>query len=290
MELIILNVLNGVSFGAILFLLCSGLSLTFGVMGILNLSHGALYMVGAYVGWSIAVHQGLNFWLAVLAGGLVAGLLGLIMERGFFRHLHGMINEQVLLTFGFIYILTNLCLWIWGGVPKAPYTAPSFSGSFDIVGDWTYSKARLVVTGIGIALAAVLWFLQEKTRIGAIIRAGMDNKEMTIGLGINYGLVATFVFILGCFIAGAAGVIGASLFGVTLDLGMSILLLALVVVVVGGKGSVQGALVGGILIGLIISFGKALFPQISTFLVYLVMIVILLIKPSGIMGKKVQDR
>lgn len=286
MELIVLNVLNGISFGAILFLLCSGFSLIFGVMGILNLSHGALYMVGAYFGWTIAVQNGMSFWLAVLAGGVVAGLLGLIMERGFFRHLHGLINEQVLLTFGFIYILTNLCLGIWGGMPKASFTAPSLTGSFQIIGDWTYSKARIFIAAIGILLAVFLWFLQEKTRIGAIIRAGMDNKEMTMALGINYGLVATAVFALGCFIAGTAGVIGAHLFGVNLELGMSILLLAMVVVVVGGTGSVQGALVGGILIGLIISFGKALFPQSSMFVVYLTMIIILLIKPSGILGKK----
>ncbi len=286
MELLVLNILNGISFGAILFLLCSGLSLIFGVMGILNLSHGALYMVGAYVGWTIAVQEGLNFWLAVLAGGGVAGLLGLIMEKGFFRNLHGMINEQVLLTFGFIYILTNLSLWIWGGVPKAPFTAPGLSGSIEIMGDWTYSKARLVITGVGVILAVALWWLQTRTRIGAIIRAGMDNKEMTMGLGINYEAVAAAVFVLGCFLAGGAGVIGAYLFGVRLEFGFSILLLAIVVVVVGGTGSVQGALVGGILIGLIISFGKALFPQISMFLVYLTMIIILLIKPSGIMGKK----
>lgn len=286
MELFVLNMLNGVSFGAILFVLCSGLSLVFGVMGILNLSHGALYMIGAYVGWTIAVQEGLNFWLAVLAGGSVAALLGLIMERGFFRKLHGMINEQVLLTFGFLYILTNLSLWIWGGVPKAPFTAPGLSGSIEIMGDWTYSKARLFITGIGIVLAVALWWLQTKTRIGAIIRAGMDNKEMTMGLGINYEAVAAAVFVVGCFLAGGAGVIGAYLFGVTLELGMSILLLAVVVVVVGGTGSVQGALVGGILIGLIISFGKALFPQISMFLIYLTMIIVLLIKPSGIMGKK----
>lgn len=288
MELFVLNVLNGISFGAILFLLGSGLSLIFGVMGILNLAHGALYMVGAFVGWTIAVQQGLNFWSAVLAGGLTSGLLGLVMERGFFRYLHRMLNEQVLLTFGFLYILTNLGLWIWGAVPKAPFTAPILSGSFHVIGEWSYSTARIAITLIGIALAAGLWWLQDKTRVGAIIRAGMDDKEMTTGMGINYGLVATAVFFLGCFIAGAAGVIGAHLFGVTLELGLSILLLALVVVVIGGAGSVQGALLGGMLIGLIISFGKALFPELSMFVVYLAMIIILLVKPSGILGKAVR--
>lgn len=288
MELFILNLLNGISFGAILFLVGSGLSLIFGVMGILNLAHGALYMIGAFVGWTLAVKSGVNFWLAVLAGGLTAGLLGLIMERGFFRYLHRMLNEQVLLTFGFLYILTNLSLWIWGAVPKTPFTAPILSGSFHVIGDWTYSIARIAITVIGIAVAVGLWWLQEKTRIGAIIRAGMDDKEMLVGLGINYGLVATAVFFLGCFIAGGAGVIGAQLFGANLELGFSVLLLALVVVVVGGTGSVQGALIGGIVIGLIISFGKALFPEISMFVVYLAMIIILLVKPSGILGKTVR--
>ena len=138
-------------------------------MGILNLAHGALFLVGAFVGWTIAVQFGLNFWLAVLAGGFTGGLLGLIMERGFFRYLHRMLNEQVLLTFGFIYILTNLSLWIWGGVPKAPFTADILSGSFHLIGDWSYSTARIAISIIGIALAFILWWLREKTRIGAII-------------------------------------------------------------------------------------------------------------------------
>ena len=287
MELIVVNVLSGISFGAILFLVGSGLSLILGVMGILNLAHGALYMIGAFVGWTVAIQNGVNFWLAVLAGGVSGGLLGLIMERGFFRYLYKQYNEQVLLTFGFIYILNNLGLWIWGAVPKMPFTAPILDVSFPLLGG-SYSLARIAVTAIGIVLAIGLWWLQDKTRIGAIIRAGMDNKEMTMGLGINVGLVSTAIFCLGTFIAGASGVIGAHLFGVNLELGLSILLLALVVVVVGGIGSVQGALLGSIVIGLILSFGKALFPELSMFLVYLVMIIILLVKPSGLLGRKTQ--
>lgn len=284
MKLVVLNMLNGLSFGAILFLVASGLSLVLGVMGILNLAHGALYMVGAFVGWTIAIQLGLNFWLAVLAGGIAAGLLGLIIERGFFHRLHGMLNEQVLLTFGFVYILTNLCLWIWGPVPKPPFTASILSGSFPLMGQ-SYPIARISTIFIGIALAIGLWRLQNKTRVGAIIRAGMDDKEMITGLGINYGLMATAVLCLGAFIAGAAGVIGAQLFGVNLELGLSVLLLAMAVVVVGGVGSVQGSLLGGMLIGLIISFGKALFPELAMFFVYLAMLLILLIKPSGMLGR-----
>jgi branched-chain amino acid transport system permease protein len=287
MELFVLNVLNGISFGAILFLLGAGLSLIFGVMGILNLAHGAIYMVGAYIGWTIAIQQGCNFGLAVLAGGVAAGILGLIMERGFLRRLHHMLNQQVLLTFGFVYVLTNLCLWIWEALPKAPFTAPALAWSFPIMSG-TYSTARITIAAIGIALAIGLWWLQDKTRLGAIVRAGMDDKVMINALGINYGIVATAIFFLGCFIAGAAGVLGAHLFGVNLELGIEVLLLAVVVVVVGGTGSVQGALVGGILIGLIISFGKALFPELSMFFVYLIMVIILLIKPSGLLGKPIR--
>ena len=184
MEALVVNLLNGISFGALLFLLASGLSLIFGVMGILNLAHGALYMVGAYVGWTVAVQHGLSFWLAVLVGGLSAGAVSLVMERGFLRHLHGQLNEQALLTFGFVYILANLSLWIWGPLSRAPFTAPSLTGSM-AVGEASFPTARFVIIAAGLVLAVGLWWLQNKTRTGAILRAGMDDREMTMGLGIN---------------------------------------------------------------------------------------------------------
>ena len=285
MDFFVLNLLNGVALGCVLFLLACGLSLALGVMGILNLAHGALYMVGAYVGWTIAMQQGWNFWLAALAGAVAGGLLGLIMERGFFRYLHGRLNEQVLLTFGFLYILTNLTQWIWGTIPKAPFTAPFLAASFSILG-FTYPISRIVTIFSGIILAIVLWWLLERTRTGAIIRAGMDDTEMTTGLGINVGLVSTAVFVLGAFIAGAAGVLGANLFGVNLDLGLSVLLYALIVVVIGGMGSIQGALLGSMIIGIVDSFIKGLNPDIGYFSIYLLMIIILLIKPAGLLGKR----
>jgi branched-chain amino acid transport system permease protein len=285
MEFFVLNLLNGIALGSVLFLLACGLSLALGVMGILNLAHGALYMVGAYVGWTIAMQQGWNFWLAVLAGAATGGLLGLIMERGFFRYLHGRLNEQVLLTFGLVYILTNLSQWIWGTIPKAPFTAPFLSTSFPIVG-FTYPLGRIATIVIGVILAVGLWWLIDKTKTGAVIRAGMDDEEMTKGLGINVGLMSTAVFSLGAFIAGAAGVLGANLFGVNLDLGLSVLLYALIVVVVGGMGSIQGALLGSMVIGIVDSFIKGLNPDIGYFSMYLIMIIILLIKPIGLLGKR----
>ncbi len=285
MDFFVLNLLNGIAFGFILFLLASGLSLALGVMGVLNLAHGALYMVGGFVGWTIAMRYGLNFGLAVLAGAIAGGLLGLVMERGFFRYLYGRLNEQVLLTFGFIYILRNLTRWIWGPIPRAPFTAPFLSGSFPIMG-YTYPFSRIATIFIGIILAIGLWWLLERTRIGATIRAGVDDREMTMGLGINVGLVSTAVFSLGAFIAGGAGIIGAHLFGVNLELAIDILLYAVIVVVIGGMGSIPGALLGSMVIGIVDSFIKGLNPELGYFSIYFIMIIILLIKPMGLLGKR----
>lgn len=279
-------VLNGVSFGTILFLLASGLSLTLGLMRILNMAHGALYMVGAYVGWSLVVHYGFNFWLASLAAGFVSGALGLVIERGFLRRLHQELNDQVLLTLGFVYILTNVCQWIWGPMARTPFTSPLLSGSVQIAG-WDYPRARVAIIVVGVVLAIALWWLQEKTRIGAIVRAGIDDKEMTQGLGVHIERVYAVVFFLGSFVAGASGVIGAQLLGAHLDLSFDILLLGIVVVIIGGMGSVQGALVGGILIGLIDSVGTVLFPDLAMFMIYLAMIIVLLVRPSGLLGRPI---
>lgn len=286
MEVLVINLLNGLSYGMILFLIAAGMSIVMGAMNITNLAHGVLYMIGGYVGWTTAVKLGAPFGVGLLTGGLAAGLIGLIIERGFLRVLYKMPNEQVLLTFGFVYILTNLCLWVWGGWPRMPFTAEFLNGSIQIMGK-AYPKARLATIIIGFLLAIALWWLQEKTRIGARVRAGMDNKEMTMGLGINLERLFALVFFFASFVAGFAGVIGAQLLGVYNALGLEILLLALIVIIVGGVGSIQGALLGGIIIGIIDAFGRALFPKFAMFTMYLTMIVVLLLRPSGLLGRKV---
>ncbi len=286
MTFVLANLVNGISFGMILFLIASGLSIVMGLMGITNLAHGALYMVGAYVGWTIAVQLKLNFWLAVFVGGIAGALVGLLIERAFLRGLYKQPNEQVLLTFGFVYILSNLVIWIWGGHRRLQFTAPALYGSMDIAG-MPFAKDRVAIIAVGIVIALALWYLQDKTRMGAVVRAGMDDKEMTKGLGIKLDSVFTIVFFLAAFIAGMTGVIGAQLLGAYSWLGTDILLYALIVVVVGGLGSIQGALLGGIVIGLIDTFGKALFPQLAMFTIYLAMIIILLAKPSGLLGREV---
>ena len=278
--------LNGISLGCILFLLASGLSLTLGLMGILNLSHGALYMVGAYIGWTISAHWGYSFWISALAAGLLSGALGVIMERGFLRRLNRLPNEQVLLTIGFVYIITNLCLWIWGSIAKPPYTAKFLNGAVTVVG-WPYPFSRVAIIIVGLVVAVGLWWLQDRTKIGAMVRAGMDDSDMAKGLGINLEFVAGGLFFVGAFLAGFAGVIGAQLIGANVGLGLDILLLALIVVVIGGMGSIQGSLIGAMMIGLVDAFGKILFPDFAMFTLYFLMVIVLVIKPTGLLGRKV---
>ncbi len=281
METFVLNFLNGLSFGAVLFLLASGLSLVLGLMGILNLAHGALFLFGAYVGISISKAGG-NFLVAALLGGLAAAAVGLIMERVFLRHLRGLILEQVLISFGFIYVITNAANWIWGTATQV--VASPISGSI-VVGSMHFPKYRLYLVVIGLAVYLGL-YLFDKTRIGAMVRAGMDNPEMTGGLGINLTLVSTGVFCLGSFLAGFAGILGVPILGAYPEIALDVLNLALIVVVVGGTGSIQGALAASLFLGLLDSFGKAMFPGLASFSIYIALIVILLFRPEGLFGRR----
>jgi branched-chain amino acid transport system permease protein len=276
--------LMGLSFSFLIFLLGSGLSLTFGLMQVLNLAHGAYYLIGSYVGLSIYELTG-NFLLAILAGIGITGLIGIGMEQGFIRYLSGQLLDQVLLTMGFLYIFTNLARWIWGPIPQMVETPSLVAGSLQI-GAYSLSVYHLVVIFIGLVIAIGLWLFQQKTQFGAIIRAGIDNREMVTGLGINFRLVCMWVFCLGTVLAGIAGVIGLPLLGAYLDSGMDILLYAVIVVTVGGLGSLQGALLGSLIIGMVHTVGKVLFPPLAFFMIYLLVVVILLVRPSGLLGER----
>jgi len=268
----------------ILFLIASGLSLILGVMGILNLAHGALYMLGAYIGLTLASHVR-NFWVVALLGGIVIALFGLVLERVFLSRLYRQMNEQALLTLGFVYIIGNVVLWVWGGWLKVG-SAPSYLATSIAIGEFSFPLYRFALIFIGLLVAAALYWFQEKTRAGAIVRAGMDDKEMTMGLGINYGLVCSAIFFLGAFLAGCAGFIGLPVIVANWEMGFPMLLMAMIVVVIGGMGKVQGALLGAIIIGIIDNLGKALFPDLAMFTIYLVFIIILLVRPSGLLGRK----
>ena len=275
--------LIGISFGFILFLLGTGLSLTLGLMRIVNLAHGALYMSGAYAGLAAAKYTG-NFIAGLLFASVCTGLIGLIMERAFLKKLYRQEQSQVLLTIGFIYIMTNLIQWIWGPQPLGGMTPAVFSG-YLAIGTVNFPIFRLVIIAFGCMMAVLLWLFQDKTRIGAIVRAGMDNREVATALGINLKVVFTGIFALASSIAGLCGLMGAPLLGVNLQIGWDTLTLAMIVVIVGGTGSVQGALCGGLMIGLLDSFGKAYFPNFAYFIIYIALILILLFKPSGLLGR-----
>lgn len=275
----------GLSLGFILFLLAAGLTLTMGLMRIINLAHGALYMVGGYVALYAAtrVH---NWWLGVLVGALCAGAIGLLLEVVFLRRLYGQPTSQVLLTIGFIYIITGAIRNIWGGFPSGQLLPSWFDGS-RVIGSVGIPDIKLFIIGFGLVMAVLLWLLQDRTRIGSVVRAGMDNREVAGALGINLKRVFTGIFVLGAFVAGMCGLIGATATGINLKVAWDVLLLSMIVVVVGGTGSIQGALVGGIVLGLLNSFGSAYFSDYAGFVSYVALILVLLLKPSGLLGRPI---
>lgn len=272
--------LNSVAYGLLIFLLATGISQIFGLMHIVNLAHGAYYMFGAYVGLSIVKATG-SFPLALLGGGIAVGLTGVVMERLFIRHLYKEHLRQVLLTLGFIFILGDLSKWIWGVIPRAIPKPSLLEGSLALVGE-TYPLYRLAVIFVSSVIALGLWLLQERTKLGALVRAGVDDEEMARGIGINISFIFTLMFFVGAFLAGFAGVMGGPIIGVYPGVDSEVLVLALSIVVIGGLGSLRGALVASIIIGLIDNFGKVFFPEFTLFGIFAIMAAVLVFKPSGL--------
>ena len=284
MEEWIIQALNGLSFGFLLFLLAAGLSISFGVMQVVNLSHGSFYMFGAYVGFS-AWKATNNLLVAILAGAVAVGLIGAAMQRFLLRRFYRRYLEQVLLTFGFIYIFMDISKWIWGGDVLAIQRPSLLDGSVEFMGS-AYPVYRLAVIGIGIGVAIALFLFQERTRLGSFVRAGVDDREMASAMGINIDLVFTLVFALGAFLAAFGGVVGAPFVYIYPGLDFHILILALIVVVVGGLGTLQGALVGSLLIGMADNFGRALFPDHAAYTIYGVAALVLVFRPTGLLGRR----
>jgi len=275
---------NGVSYGALLFLLASGLSLIFGVMRIVNLAHGSYFMLGGYVGLSVMWRTG-SFVAAMACGALAIALVGIAMERLFLRRLPATQTlGQVLMTIGFALIFQDLALLIWGGDPYTIPTPPMLSGAVRI-GDLTFPAYRIFIVAIAIVIAAALWLVIEGTRTGALIRAAVDDAEMAQGVGINVPTVSLLVFALGAGLAALGGVIGGGFLGVYPGADFEVLPYAFVVVIVGGLGSLPGAMVGSLLVGLLDNFGKALFPELSYFTLFAPMALILALRPTGLFGR-----
>jgi branched-chain amino acid transport system permease protein len=283
MEFWVTQTFNGISYGALLFLLASGLSLIFGVMRIVNLAHGSYFLLGGYVGLT-TVWRTSSFPLALLTGMLAVALIGVGMERFFLRRLRNQVLAQVLMTMGFALIFQDLALLIWGG---DPYTIPvpgQLSGSLR-AGLVVFPIYRMFIIGAASTVGLALWLFLEKTRAGATIRAAVDDGEMAQGVGINVPFVSMGVFALGALLAALGGVVGGGFIGVYPGVDFEVLPYAFVVVIVGGLGSLQGAIVGSLLVGLLDNFGKALFPELSYFTLFAPMAVILALRPTGLFGK-----
>lgn len=275
----------GAAYGLVLFVIATGMSLTLGLMRVVNMSHGAIYMFAGYCGLEIYSRTG-NWVLAIVVSALVGAALGAFLEIGFLRRLYKHPTYQVLLTIGIINILNNVAQWIWGGQPMTAPTPAFLAGGFKL-GTMQVPWIRVFMIAFGGIMCVLLWLLQDKTRVGAMVRAGMDNREIAGTLGINNKLIFTGVFILGSLVAGASVMIGGSVTGVGAGTAWSVLLNSIIVVVVGGTGSIQGALLGGLIIGVANAFGTVYLPDLTQFLMYLILIIVLLIKPSGLLGRKV---
>jgi branched-chain amino acid transport system permease protein len=281
----IAQTLNGLTLAGIIFLVSSGFTLVFGVMRVTNLSHGAVYLLGGYIGYSVitATH---NFFYGLAAGAIAMGAFGLLLERTLITWLRGSEMSELLATLGLIYVLDDISLAIWGGSPLT-INLPGILGQSTTLplSGVIYPNTRIFILGVSIVVAAGLYYLLRRTRVGAIIRAGVDDREMVSALGINVRLVFSLVFTLGAALAGFAGVLGGTVLGVYTGGDSDILLFALAVVIIGGLGSFEGAIVGSLIIGLAETYGTAYFQAVAYSIVFIPVIVILLLKPEGLLGK-----
>ena len=278
----LIQLLNSVQYGLLLFMLAAGLTLIFGIMGVVNLAHGSFYMLGAYLAWSLATWTGSFAW-AVLLGLVLSVLFGLLMEWVLFRHFYHRTHlEQVLLTFGLIYVFEELRSMLWGDDVHGLAVPELLSGSIALTDTLSYPVYRLFMSGVCLLLALGLYVLISKTRLGMKIRAGAFNHEMTEALGVNIKLIHAVVFALGVGLASIAGMLATPVSSVYPNMGSQVLIMCFVVVVIGGIGSVRGALIAALLVGLVDTFGKVLLPQVSGMLVYALMAAVLLFKPEGL--------
>ena len=284
MQFWIIQTLNSLSLGGLLFLLAAGFSLIFGLMRIANLTHGSLFMLGAYLGVSV-LRIVPNLWLAALAAACGVALFGGLLERLLLRPLAGNPLGQVLVTLGVSFIVADLCLIVWGGDP-IPLSAPPWLDRPLIVGSIAFPLYRLAVLAIAIATAVGLHALMEWTRLGAMIRAGVDDMPMARAVGIPVSKLFTFVFCLGAALAGAGGVIAGPIMSAYPGLDADMLPLALIVVILGGVGSLLGAFVGSFIIAFIYTFGSALFPELAYVILFLPMIAVIAYRPRGLFGRR----
>jgi len=274
---------NSVSYGGLLFLLSAGFSLIFGLMRIPNLMHGSFFMLGAYLGASLLA-RGVNFWVAALASAAAMGVIGAVIERLLLRRLAGQELPQVLLTLGLSFIVADICLMVWTGDPIQPSSPAEFRGAVMPFGVF-FPIYRLVVVAIAVVIATGLWLMIDWTRLGAMIRAGVDDAPIARVVGIKVSRLFTLIFGLGAALAAFAGVIGSPYLSIYPGLDAEMLPLALIVVILGGAGSLLGALVGSFLIGFLNNFGQAMLPDLAYVILFVPMVLVLVLRPQGLFGR-----
>jgi branched-chain amino acid transport system permease protein len=280
----LLQAFNGVSYGALLFLLGSGLTLIFGVMRIVNLAHGSFFLLGGYVALTVIWATG-SWVLAIPAAVLAIAGLGMAMERIFLRPLGSDPLRQVLLTFGFVLLFQQGALDIWGGDNQF-ITPPAILGHSIVVGGLYLPLYRIFIIAVAAVIGAALWLVLDTTRAGAMVRATVDDAEMARGIGIDTSRVSMLTFGLGALLAGLGGVIGGGFLGIYPGLDFEVMPLAFAVVIIGGMGSLAGAAIGALAVGLLDNFGKVLFPQASYFTLYAPLVLLLAARPTGLFGRE----
>jgi branched-chain amino acid transport system permease protein len=291
----LIQLLNGVQYGLLLFLVASGLTLVFGIMGIINVAHGSFYMVGAYLAWSLTGRLG-SFWIAIPAAIALTVVLGMLLEWLVIRRLYHRDHlYQVLLTYGLILVFEETRSLLWGDDVRGVPIPEPLSASIRLTDTLSYPVYRLWISGVCLVVAALMVWIIQKTRLGMMIRAGSANREMVQSLGIDIGMLYRVVFAAGITLAAFAGMIAAPVSAVFPGMGNPVLIVCFVVIVIGGLGSVKGAMVASLLIGLVDTFGKVLhleiggvrvLPELSSMTVYLLMAVVLLWRPEGIFGRR----
>jgi branched-chain amino acid transport system permease protein len=278
--------LNGLTLGALYFLVASGFSLMFGLMRVVNLAHGSLYLLGAYLGWSIADATG-NWFLAIITAPFIVALVGILIQQGLLRRIQGQDLRQALVTIGVSIVVADLLLAYYGGQSYVLTPPDAINGSTSLGLGITYPTFRLFTVGLALLVGGALWLLLTRTRLGMIIRAGIDDRDMVSALGINIQRVFAIVFGLGALLAGLAGIIGGSALSIGPGDDGLYLLYSLIVVIIGGMGSVGGAALGALLVGLVGQFALAYAPTYSILLTFAMMILVLAVRPQGLVGRPV---
>jgi len=285
METLAFQGLIGLSVSMYLWLLAAGLTIVFGVLGVLNFAHGSLFMLGAYFAFTFYGLWGVNFWLAMALSLLCVGVVGYFMERFFLRYIYQEDHAyQLLLTFGFILVFDDAVKMVWGGVAKIPAMPGFFEGTVSVVGR-PFPVYNLFIIGAGLAVAIILWALFEKTWWGKMVRASASDREMASAIGINIPTLFTGVFIFGAMLAALGGALGTPVRVVAPGIGTGMIIQAFIITVIGGLGNLKGAFVGALIVGMLSAYGILLFPVFELFLIFLIMAVVLLVKPQGLFGR-----